>query len=97
MLHIILRLLSNQILKIFSELIVCVNVTHNNITVILKLNMKNLEWHNCLCKCYTSYHCYTQVSIKNLEWDECLCKCYTSYHCYSQSKYKKSWVRWMFM
>jgi hypothetical protein len=63
MLHIISLLFSNWIWKILSEIIVYVNVTHN-ITVILKLNMKNLKWDNCLCKCYTSYHCYSQIEYE---------------------------------
>jgi hypothetical protein len=39
---------------------------------VLKVNMKNLEWVNCLSKCYIIWH------MKNMQWDECLCKCYTS-------------------
>ncbi len=44
-----------------NEINVYVNVTHHNMTVILKVNLKNLEWNKCLCKCYTSqYDCYSQ-------------------------------------
>jgi hypothetical protein len=37
-----------------SETSVYVNVTYH-MTAILKVNMKNLEWDNCFCKCYISY------------------------------------------
>jgi hypothetical protein len=57
--HNITVILKVNIWKILSEIIVYANVTHH-ITVILKLNMKNLEWDNCLCKCCTSYPCYSQ-------------------------------------
>jgi hypothetical protein len=50
--------------------------------------MKNLEWDECLCKCYITHSKYA----KSWEWVECSCKCYIT-----QSKYEKSWARGMFM
>jgi hypothetical protein len=95
--HIISLLFSNWIWKILSEISVYVNVTHN-ITVILKVNMKNMQWDNCLSSCVThNITVILNVNMTNLEWVNCLCNSYTWYHCYSQSKCEKFWVRLMFM
>jgi hypothetical protein len=57
-----------------SEANVSVNVTY--MTVLLKVNMKNLGWGKCLCKCYT-YDCSSQSEYETF-WvrGKCLCKCY---------------------
>jgi hypothetical protein len=62
-----------------SEIIVYVNVTHHK-TIVLKVNMKKLEWVKCLCKCYTSQKLLfvCQSKYEKLKWHECLCKCCTS-------------------
>jgi hypothetical protein len=44
---------------------VYVNVTH--MTVVLKVNMKNIEWGKCLCKCYI-YDCCFQSECKKTTW-----------------------------
>jgi hypothetical protein len=56
-------------------------------TVILKVNMKNLEWDICLCKCYISL-LYLKVNKKNLVETNVFVNLTPQYDCYSQSKYE---------
>jgi hypothetical protein len=59
-----------------------------NVTTYLKVNIENLGWEECLCKCYISESKYW----KPFGWDECLCECHIS-----QRKHEKTWVRWKSM
>jgi hypothetical protein len=73
-----------------NEMNVYANVTY--VTVV----SNNLEWDECLCKCYITI--VLKVKMKKLEWDECLCKCYiTIVLIVNKELYQKSWLRWMFM
>jgi hypothetical protein len=60
-----------------------------------KVNMRNIEWGQCLCKCYI----LTVVGLKVI-WEissEVNVYVNVTYDCCSQSKNEKPWVRWMFM
>jgi hypothetical protein len=67
-----------------------------HITVVFKVNVKNIEWGKCLCKC----RAYITVCFQKKIWkisSEVNVYVNVTYNCGSQSKYEKYRVRWMFM
>jgi hypothetical protein len=60
--------------------------------VVLKVNMKNIEWGKCLYVNVTHMIVVLKVNMKNIEWERNVYVNVT-YDCGSQSEYEKHWVR----